>query len=63
MEIRFPEFLTGQMLADARKRISQCPQELRQAVLDELGAMMAEGVVRYPMGLLRCLIRKAGKSA
>jgi hypothetical protein len=61
MEIRFPEFLTGQMLADARKRISQCPQETRQAVLDELGAMVAEGVVRYPLGLLRCLIRKAGE--
>jgi hypothetical protein len=61
MEIRFPEILTGHLLVAARKRISECPQEHRQAVLDELGAMMAQGVVRFPMGLLKCLVRRAAK--
>jgi hypothetical protein len=61
MEIRFPKFLTGHHLAAARKRISECPREHRQAVLDEFGAMMARGVVRFPMGLLKCLVRRAAE--
>jgi hypothetical protein len=59
MEIRFPEFLTGNHLASARKLLAQCPEDQRQGVLDELSAMAAQGVVRYPMGLLRCLVAKA----
>jgi hypothetical protein len=59
MEIRFPEILTGHLLAVAQKRVLECPQELRQAVLDELAAMIAQRVARHPIRLLRCLIRRA----
>jgi hypothetical protein len=51
MEIRFPDCLTGSRLASARKLIAQCPQDDAQSVLDELSAMVAQGVVRYPMGI------------
>lgn len=61
IEIRFPEILNRPQLAAAGKKIVHCPPELRQAVLDELGAMMIQGVARYPLALLDSLIRKAGE--
>jgi hypothetical protein len=59
LEVRFPQCLTGSQLASARKLISRCPQADAQAVLDELSAMIAQGAVRYPMGLLKRLIDRA----
>ncbi len=58
-EVRYPDCLTGSRLASARKLIARCPREHRQAVLDELGAMVADGVVRHPLGLLNRLIERA----
>ncbi len=62
-EVRYPDCLTGSRLASARKLIARCPREHRQAVLDELGAMFAHGVVLHPVGLLNRLIErvKAGQ--
>ncbi|HEY6457639.1 MAG TPA: hypothetical protein VIY90_20360 [Steroidobacteraceae bacterium] len=59
LEVRFPQCLTGSQLASARKLISRCPQADAQAVLDELSAMIAQGAVRYPMGLLKRLVDRA----
>lgn len=36
-----------------------CPQDDAQAVLDEVAAMVAQRVVRHPMGLLGALVKKA----
>lgn len=58
LKIRFPECLKGN-LASAEKLISRCPELDAQAVLDELGAMVAQGVVRHPMGLLKRLVERA----
>lgn len=57
--IRFPEFLSGKQLASAKKLISGCPQDDAQAVLDEVAAMVAQRVVRHPMGLLGALVKKS----
>jgi hypothetical protein len=59
LEVRFPQCLTGSRLAAAQKLIARCPQADAQAVLDELSAMAAQGVVRYPMGLLKHLVDRA----
>jgi len=59
LEVRLPKCLTRSQLASARKLISRCPQTDAQAVLDELSAMVAQGVVRYPVGLLKRLIDRA----
>lgn len=59
MGVKFPDFISGNCLASARKLVAQCPAEYRQALLDELGAMVADGVVRHPVGLLKRLIDSA----
>jgi len=59
VEVRYPDCLTGSRLAPARKLVARCPREHRQAVLDELAAMAAHGVVRHPLGLLNQLIDRA----
>jgi hypothetical protein len=58
-EVRYPDCLTRARLTSARELIARCPREQRQAVLDELGAMVAHGVVRHPLGLLNRLIERA----
>jgi hypothetical protein len=59
-EIRFPEVLSGEHLASARKLIDTCPPEQRQAVLDEVAAMHQRGVLRKsPIGLLHRLVEGA----
>lgn len=59
-EIRFPEVLSDQHLASARKLISACPPELRQAVLNEVAVMHQQGVIRKsPIGLLHRLVDSA----
>jgi hypothetical protein len=57
--IRFPEFLSGSQLASAKKLLTGCPRDDAQAVLDEVAAMVAQHVVRHPMGLIRDLVKKA----
>jgi hypothetical protein len=57
--VQFPECLTGKRLAAAQKLMARCPQVDAQAVLDELSAMVAQGAVRYPMGLLTVLVERA----
>jgi hypothetical protein len=39
--------------------MTQCPAVDRQAVLDEFAAMMRDGIVRHPMGLLNRLVERA----
>jgi hypothetical protein len=51
--------MTGRQLTSARKLIARCPPEHAQAVLDELGAMLRDGLVRHPMGLLNKFIESA----
>jgi hypothetical protein len=58
-EVRYPDCLTGRQLGAARKLIARCPPEHAQAVLDELGAMLRDGVVRHPMGLLNKFVECA----
>jgi hypothetical protein len=58
-EVRYPDCLTGSRLASAQKLIARCPREHRQALLDELGAMIAHRVVRHPLGILNRLIERA----
>jgi hypothetical protein len=58
-KLRFPEFLSGSQLASAKKLMAGCPSEEAQAVLDEVGAMVAQHVARHPMGLIRDLVNKA----
>jgi hypothetical protein len=60
MDIRYPPILQGEFLASACKLIEGCPPELRQPVLDEIGAMHGRGRVRSPLGLLKSLVDKAG---
>ena len=60
-EIQYPEILAGALLVSAQKLIEGCPTGQRQAVLDEIGAMDAQGTVKSPLGLLSCLVRKARK--
>ena len=61
-EIQYPEILAGALLlVCAQKLIEDCPTGQRQAVLDEIGAMDAQGTVKSPLGLLSCLVRKARK--
>jgi len=55
-EARYPDCLTGSRLASAQKL---GPREHRQALLDELGAMIVHRVVRHPLGLLNRLIERA----
>jgi hypothetical protein len=57
--VQFPQCLTGSRLVSARMLIARCPQADAQAVLDELSAMVAQGVVRYPVGLLKRLVDRA----
>lgn len=59
MEIRYPQILQGAYLKSARTLIEACPPEQRQAVLDEIGAMHAQGKVHSPLGLLRSLVERA----
>jgi hypothetical protein len=59
VEVHYPNCLAARRLASARKLIAHCPPEHRQAVLDELDAMLRDGVVRHPMGLLNELIESA----
>ncbi|MGP8166607.1 MAG: hypothetical protein ACLQAR_13875 [Steroidobacteraceae bacterium] len=59
VEVHYPDCLAERRLAAARKLIAHCPPEHRQAVLDELDAMLRDGVVRHPMGLLNELIESA----
>jgi hypothetical protein len=59
--IRFPEFLSGSQLASVKKLMARCSQDDAQAVLDEVGAMVAQRVVRHPMGLLGDLVQKASQ--
>jgi len=58
-EIQYPEILAGALLVSAQKLIEDCPTGQRQAVLDEIGAMDAQGTVKSPLGLLSSLVRKA----
>jgi len=58
MELQYPDILKGGYLTQTRKLIEAGPPELRQAVLDEIGAMQALGKVRSPLGLLRSLVEK-----
>ena len=57
--IRFPEFFSGKQLVSAKKLMAECPQDDAQAVLDEVAAMVAQRVVRHPMGLLGALVKKS----
>ena len=59
VEVHYPDCLAVRRLASARKLIAHCPPEYRQAVLNELDAMLRDGVVRHPMGLLNQLIESA----
>jgi len=59
MEIRYPDCLSGRRLEPAKKLMTQCPAADRQAVLDEFAAMLRDGVVRHPMGLLNRLVERA----
>jgi len=59
MEIRYPDCLSGRRRESAKKLMTQCPAVDRQAVLDELAAMMRDGIVRHPMGLLNRLVERA----
>lgn len=61
VEIKYPEVLAGALLVSAQKLIEDCPAGQRQAVLDEIGAMEAQGTVKSPLGLLSSLVRKAKK--
>lgn len=61
VEVHYPKCLAKRRLAAARKLIAQCPPEHRQAVLDELDAMIRDGVARHHMGLLHELIQSAKK--
>lgn len=62
-QLRFAIGEAAQILRISRvtfyQRIARCPREHSQAVLDELGAMVAHGVVRHPLGLLNRLIERA----
>lgn len=58
-EVRYPDCLTGRQLGAARKLLARCPPEHAEAVLDELGAMLRDGLVRHPMGLLNKFIECA----
>jgi hypothetical protein len=51
--------LSGQRLESAKKLMTECPAVDRQAVLDEFAAMMRDGIVRHPMGLLNRLVERA----
>ncbi len=59
MEIRYPDCLSGRHLESAKKLMTQCPGADRQAVLDEFAAMMRDGIVRHPMGLLNRFVERA----
>jgi hypothetical protein len=59
VEVHYPKCLAEQRLAAARTLIAQCPPEHRQAVLDELDAMIRDGVAQHHMGLLNKLIESA----
>jgi hypothetical protein len=51
--------LDGQPFGVGAKVDCAAPREHRQALLDELGAMIAHRVVRHPLGLLNRLIERA----
>lgn len=59
-KIRFPEILSGEYLASARKLVSTCPPEQRQALLDEVAAVHRRGALRKSaIGLLHRLVERA----
>jgi hypothetical protein len=59
-QLRYPECLSLVPVDSLWRLLAACPLDLRQAVLDEVGAMHNIGKVRNPIGLLSVLARKAG---
>jgi hypothetical protein len=57
--LQFPEVLTGDAQRLAISLIGQCPNELRQAVLDQIAVYQQQGNVRSPLGLLYRLVQRA----
>ena len=57
--LQFPEVLTGDAQRLAVSLIGQCPNELRQAVLDQIAVYQQQGNVRSPLGLLYRLVQRA----
>ena len=57
--LQFPEVLTGDSQRLAISLIGQCPNELRQAVLDQIGVYQQQSNVRSPLGLLYRLVQRA----
>ena len=57
--LQFPEVLTGDAQRLAISLIEQCPNELRQAVLDQIAVYQQQGNVRSPLGLLYRLVQRA----
>jgi hypothetical protein len=58
-ELCFPEALSGEARLSADTLIASCPNNWRQAVLDEIGGLADRGAVRHPLGLLRSLVERA----
>jgi hypothetical protein len=59
-QLRYPECLSLVPVDSLWRLLAPCPLDLRQAVLDEVGAMHNIGKVRNPIGLLSVLARKSG---
>ena len=57
--LQFPEVLTGDAQRLAVSLIGQCPNELRQAVLDQIAMYQQQGNMRSPLGLLYRLVQRA----
>jgi hypothetical protein len=57
--LRYPDCLSREPVDSLRRLLAGCPFDMRQAVLDEVGAMHEIGKVRSPIGLLSALAGKA----
>ena len=62
--LHFPDVLSGGLLDAASRCLEECPEELRQAVLDEIAGMAKSCRIRgSAVGLLRALVASARRGA
>ncbi len=61
VSLNWPSVFHGSSAESAACILNECPIKDRQGVLDEVAGLVLEKRVRYPLGLLKKLVERAGK--